>query len=124
MTDKPLLNLRKLKPFPVELGVLRLAHRSMADTSSDNFIWRGYLLRRKHKVIKKLRLVCVDAFLRWGFAVSFVIIERSGGENPAGTKSDYNPNGRKLSLSDKALALQFDVFSYVSRFNFFYFTIL
>ena len=124
MTDKSLLNLRKLKPFPVELRVLRLAHRSMADTSSDNFIWRGYLLRRKHKVIKKLRLVCVDAFLRWGFAVSFVIIERSGGENPAGTKSDYNPNGRKLSLSDKALALQFDVFSYVSRFNFFYFTIL
>lgn len=46
MTDKPLLNLRKLKPFPVELRVLRLAHKSMADTSSDNFIL-GELARGK-----------------------------------------------------------------------------
>ena len=41
MTDKPILNLRKLKHFPVELRVLRLAHKSMAGTSSDNFIWWG-----------------------------------------------------------------------------------
>ena len=38
MTDKPILNLKKLKPFPVELRVLRLAHKSMLGTSSDNFI--------------------------------------------------------------------------------------
>ncbi|MBC7511669.1 MAG: hypothetical protein H7320_23440 [Ferruginibacter sp.] len=46
MTDKPILNLRKLKPFFVEMRVLRLAHKSMAGTSSDNFIL-GELDREK-----------------------------------------------------------------------------
>ena len=46
MTDEPILNLRKLKPFLVELRVLRLAHKSMAGTSSDNFIL-GELDRKK-----------------------------------------------------------------------------
>ena len=46
MTDKPILNLKKLKPFPVELQVLRVALESMLGTSSDNFIL-GELDREK-----------------------------------------------------------------------------